>query len=233
MLKIALCSMREGYAEKLFNTAKEIIGKSKLKCELSYHVKADRIISELKEDIKTYDALFLDMKNQDCIRISAGLRKRNYKATIVFINDSEYGLENVLKYRPSALITNCEDKEQVLAALKRVYNEQTGLKEYFTVKNRDDLWNVRFEDILYFESNQRIVTLHTKKQIIKFYAKLSDVLSELPQEQFVKCHKSFAVNLSEVIAVNKVEHLLKLSNGEMIEISKSLYSKFLSELEKR
>ena len=232
MLKIAVCSAREGYAEKLFNTAREIISKSKLKCELSYHVNTDKIISNLKEDIRTYDALFLDMKDTDCLRVSGGLRKRNYKASVIFINDNADGIDKVLKYRPSALITDCGDKEQVLEALKRIYNEQAAVKPYFTVKNREDVWNISFDDILYFESNQRIITIHTKRQVIKFYAKLSDVLSGLPQDQFIRCHQSFVVNMSEVKGINKIEHLLKLSNGEIIEISKSLYSKFIAQIEK-
>ena len=231
MLKIAVCSKREGYAEKLFNTAREIISKSKLKCELSYHLNTDKIIANLKENIRTYDALFLDMKDEECLRVSRGLRKKNYKASIIYINDDVLGIESVLKFRPSALITDCGDAEQVLDSLKRVYTEQAAVKQYFTVKNRDDIWNVNFDDILYFESNQRIITVHTKKQIIKFYAKLSEVLAELPQDQFVRCHQSFAVNMSEVKAINKVDHLLKLSNGEIIEISKSLYSKFIAHME--
>ena len=47
----------------------------------------------------------------------------------------------------------------------------------------------------------------------------------------MRCHQSFAVNMSHIKNVNKAEHCFELSGGEIIEISKSLYSKVISEFE--
>ena len=123
MLKIAICDSQTKNAQVLFETAKSILSKSKLKCELSYHTDAAKLLNRLEEDVRAYDALFLNMRESAAVKIAAALRKSNYKASIIFVSDETAGIEDMLKFRPSALMTKRENQNQMLDILKIIYAE--------------------------------------------------------------------------------------------------------------
>ena len=86
-------------------------------------------------------------------------------------------------------------------------------------------------DILYIESRQRIVVLHTPRKMIEFYAKLTDVMQMLPQSGFARCHQSYIVNMEYVRELDKVNHCFTLHSGERIEISRSNYAQTVAQFE--
>jgi DNA-binding LytR/AlgR family response regulator len=51
-------------------------------------------------------------------------------------------------------------------------------------------------DILYTESRNKIICFHMNNNTtLRCYAKLDDILKQLPEESFIRCHQSFAVNI--------------------------------------
>ena len=52
---------------------------------------------------------------------------------------------------------------------------------------------------MYIESKDKLVCFHlTDKRILQCYAKLDDILKQLPEDLFIRCHQSFAVNVLHV-----------------------------------
>ena len=83
---------------------------------------------------------------------------------------------------------------------------------------------IPYDDILFFESRQKICALHTKTQIIDFYAKMSEVEIMLPKEEFNRCHQSYLVNMKNVISLDKSNRCFIMPKGYDIGISKANYS---------
>lgn len=82
--------------------------------------------------------------------------------------------------------------------------------------------SVDVDEIIYVESKNHKVIVHTETQEYVVYEKLSEVFSRLPK-QFVHCHKSFVVNLKWV---EKYEaKLFKVKNGLDIAISRTYASR--------
>lgn len=54
-------------------------------------------------------------------------------------------------------------------------------------------------DILYIESRDKTVYFHMADTTrLQCYAKMDDILKQLPEESFIRCHQSFAVNVAHV-----------------------------------
>lgn len=72
--------------------------------------------------------------------------------------------------------------------------------------------------IRYIESSKRKVTIYTNKGEFEIYAKLSDLLSQLP-DSFLQCHKSFIVNMAHIEEISA--GFARLHNGDVVPVSRA------------
>lgn len=66
-------------------------------------------------------------------------------------------------------------------------------------------YRVAYKDILYLESQQRIVVLHTENPLQggdRFYGKLEDLENELEPDGFLRIQKSYLVNMAHIKKLN-------------------------------
>lgn len=70
--------------------------------------------------------------------------------------------------------------------------------------------------IEYLESERRKLRLRTDGNVMEVYCSLADAQAMLP-EGFVRCHKSFVVNLADVVEIGKDDILVK--SGERVPMS--------------
>jgi DNA-binding LytR/AlgR family response regulator len=94
---------------------------------------------------------------------------------------------------------------------------------FFTVKTASNVHNVPLSDILYFESDKRVLNVYTKNEVISFYEKLDNVEAELKEKDFIRTHQSYLVNAQKIKSVSKDAVLL--ANGVSLPVSKSRASK--------
>ncbi|MCL2003716.1 MAG: LytTR family transcriptional regulator DNA-binding domain-containing protein [Oscillospiraceae bacterium] len=191
----------------------------------TYHT-ADRAFQNLSADAFFYDILILDAEDEETPKLAQLVRTTNFQASILFMVRKLSDLSALLRHRPTAAITDAGDAKHILDCFKIAYREQLGIPSYFTVKTRNNMIKVRHGDILFFESNQRVVTLHTSKERrnYSFYAKLDEVYEKLPKHLYIKCHQSYVVNLPAVERLDKLTKRFILRSGQAVEISKRAYA---------
>ncbi len=88
---------------------------------------------------------------------------------------------------------------------------------YFFLKCDKRLERIVFAEVLFVESMQNYVRIHTREATYTAHATLKSIAEELPAEDFVQAHKSFIVNVSEVEAI---EGLLLHIGNHRVPISK-------------
>lgn len=213
-----------GYA--LFQTAQTVVRQSNAKCELSRTADAGKVGGNLLQDGKYYDVLILNAQDAAGLRIARELRKTNMTAAVIFTNADREDLKELLKLRPSALI-DPRDAAQVNESLAYCIAEQLRSRRYFTIRSKEALLRVDFEDISHIESRQRIAVMYAGSKVYEFYAKLGDIFQSLPQDLFLRCHQSYIVNMAYVRTLDKSGRCFHLRSGEIIEISKANYAQVL------
>ena len=101
-------------------------------------------------------------------------------------------------------------------------------RQCFPVRNREGSFNIRFGDIIYFESDRKIVKVYTvDKLIYRYYGRLEDSLVRLPGS-FSHIHKSYIIN-REHIKFNRAGQVT-MTNEITLPVSRSRRSAFKRQL---
>ena len=86
-------------------------------------------------------------------------------------------------------------------------------------------FNIPYKDILYLESNQRVIYLYTVKPMQapdRFYGKMEDLAAELEGDGFLRIQKSYLVNMAYIKKFNYDR--VVLFDGKELSVSQKRYS---------
>lgn len=227
-MKVLICLPNLEIAQKVFEDTVEIVKSIKFCGDVRNIRNCDLIKKELSENPFAYDILLLDAQDRNCLNIARSVRSQNFVSSIIFVVLQEKKIPDIFMYRPSAVLTNLQNNEQIKKALVWACKEQIRANPIFTIRNKEAVLRIPYSDIFWFESRQRIVILHSRGQEISFYAKLSDVYEMLPKELFLRCHQSYVVNCNKISRIDKVQNCIYLTTGHAVGISKSYYQDVIS-----
>jgi DNA-binding LytR/AlgR family response regulator len=98
------------------------------------------------------------------------------------------------------------------------------LNNHLYIKDNASYTKIEFITILFFESDGNYINIQTesKKYIIR--ASLTEIEQKLPQEIFIKSHRSFVINLQKIQSISNHEANL---GSYKIPISRRMYDKVL------
>ena len=90
------------------------------------------------------------------------------------------------------------------------------------------LVRININELIFAESLQNYLQLYLVGGKYKTYLSMSDIQAYLPTQQFTRVHKSFIINNSKVLAVEK--NLIHLENNYTVSIGETFREAFLNTL---
>lgn len=168
------------------------------------------------------DVYFLDIETKegpdDGIRTARELRRRGDRGLIVyitgFIDYVQTGYEvRAFRY----LLKSQTDRalEQVLLDIRKELTEDA----FFSFQKNKELLRVRLRDILYLESDRRVVRIRCDQREETFYGSLDKAAAELAGKGFLRCHKSYLVHMDRVRTFSGEQVVLE--DGTILPVSRS------------
>ena len=123
------------------------------------------------------------------------------------------------------LVERCHAAESAIAQ-----NEaESSDKEYLSVKADYKTQLVKISDIVYLESAGEYVRLHIEgSSTITTLFRLKNMETSLPQDNFLRVHRSYIVNLRRISSYTKGR--IFLVNGEYIPLGENYKERFLEHL---
>ncbi len=186
-------------------------------------------LSELLEDYEpgnernTADLLLMDIDMDGVTGINevAKIQEKFSGLKVIFITSHAEFSTEIFRMKPSNFLLKPVNEEKFLDAVDRVVKQIAEEEDdCFLVTFKGTAFKIGFRDILFFESEKRMITLHGKNESWTIYRKLDEV-QELVPEGFVRCHQSYLVNLNEVVSVRPFS--VELTGGRIIPVSRSKY----------
>lgn len=189
--------------------------------EISNYYSAKDLYEELEQG-NHYDLIFLNIEFKSMSGIEMGKKIRNElkneSIQIVFISEKqEYAME-LFNIRPLNFLIKPVRSEDIVNNVEKVMKLMHNNQMYFEFQIRKECFRILYDEIMYFESNNRKIKVHMKYEVKEIYEQLKHIEEKIPSS-FVRIHQSFLVNRIYVSGWNSNEIILV--NAEKLPISKS------------
>ena len=210
-----VCAMIEKWAEERHKTAQVVLFES-----------AEEFL--FKNEVYPYDAVFLDiaLKQMNGVELARTIRNIDQKIPIAFLTaDREFALEGyeVCAIRYLLKPITAEKLWELLDGLLADMEERTEDAACITVEEKGVIRRVDEDRLCYLDVLGHYTQLHlSDASVIRVKESLGTVLARIHRKElFVKCHRSYAVNLSYIEKISRAE--CTLTDGEILPVSRNSY----------
>lgn len=156
---------------------------------------------ELQSSTVCFDIAFLDIEldnNTSGFQMVKTLRNNNKKCIISFFtNYNKYAIKGY-EYQPFRYILKTEPEKLIKQRIKEVFAEYKRSQKIISGTFNGYAFRTSLEDIYYISIANHVITLHTTKGDFELYKQMKDMCNELSDCGFLRCHRSYMVNLYHV-----------------------------------
>jgi DNA-binding LytR/AlgR family response regulator len=223
MLKIVICEDDPVQLAFLGNSVKDLF------CENSVNVILYSSCSEFLDVLETgcrlFDIAIIDIElgaSINGIEIAKFMNEKSPHTQIIFVSAH-------LQYAPELYSTEHvyfimkPVKPSILKAslTKAVNRYERLMKSVLFLHSRGATIAVPYGDILYCESRKRVVRIHCRDSTVESYVKLDELEHSTQEGPFVRCHKSFLVNMAMIRRLD-ASHIVMI-NSDVLPVSAQRY----------
>ena len=173
---------------------------------------------------EVYDVIILDiqMKSMSGMDLAKNIRERDSEVIIIFItafDDYVFDGYDVSAFNYLIKPINNEKIFSILDKAKEKLEKNKNNKQFLLLSKGKNIFKIEYDDIYYIIAFDQYIDIHTNNNIYTFHMKISELEELLPEKDFVRCHRSYIVNIKYVKNINR--NSLILENDIKIPISKT------------
>lgn len=191
---------------------------------IEYEIKVYNSGDDLLEGYDKYtDIILLDiqMDGLDGMETARKIREFDDNVEIIFITSFvEYALEGYEVNAYRYLLKPVKD-ENLMTSLINCLNDRNFVKRSIVIKEGDTRIKISLKDIMYIEVQGNDITVHTLKDTYRTKGTMSNFETEINSDMFVRCHKSYLVNLEYIKSIKRYTSILV--NDEEVPLSRNKY----------
>lgn len=218
MIRIAICDDEINICEKIKEKLlRHYIDRVDVNCFDSAPAICDYIDKTVHGEI---DIVILDikLKYDHGVDVATYLNKKYSSINFIFFSGYPDGHKRIFEVEPVFYLEKPIADNLLYEAVDRaIARMQNTNSMSIAFQSNGEIYSIRVDDIDYAESKGRVLKIHTINKVYATYMKLSDLLAKLPSD-FLKCHKSFCVNMNKIIRLGKNE--IELYNSVCIPVSR-------------
>lgn len=184
-------------------------------------------VSNMEEYIYYRRSKRIDLKIQPGDPIKEGTIA--YKAISTKQKTSEFIDRSIFGVPYHGMAVPYYENDEIAGCVMAIYPAFTDGKSVVTVRTEDGWKPIPFHDVKYLEARDRKTYVISDKYVGTHKNTLQEFEYILPRELFVRCHRSFIVNVHHIDEIFPDTHstlLLSMTGGEKIPVSQSYSSYF-------
>ena len=190
---LRVCSYIENYLDGL-----------KLK-DIDYDVFASGsdLINYLHSNDAAYQVYFLDieMEGYNGIETAEIIRRKDRNALVIFMTQHKEYVYKVFEVLPFRFLVKPVCEENLSVVFNDALSHLQTIKQIFAFVQDRSNTQVYMNEIMYFESIGRKISIAAEGREYLFYGKMHDVYSRLNHILFVQTHASFIVNMDYISVI--------------------------------
>jgi len=216
MIKIAVCEDDNLQSQNITNMINEVLNSTNKIHSIFKFSSGEELLSSSNK----FDIYFLDiqMNNLSGIDTAKQIRIAHKNVLIIFITGFKDYVFDAFDVNAFHYITKPINEKKFKEILHSAISLLSKKDKCIIAKTSNSSYKVYLKDIIYIESNQRKIIIHTNYDLIEYYYKISDLENELLEDNFFRCHKSYIINLKYVHSFDST--FITLENSEKVYVSK-------------
>lgn len=220
MIRVAICEDEKDTQLLIEDYIHNILKNINIEHEIKKYDLGEEL---LESNLKDIDILLLDiqMGQINGMDTARKIREVDNKMEIIFITSLiDYVQEGyeVRAYRYLLKSIELEElKKHLLTCIKEIENKNS----YILIKNKSNTYKIYSNEIKYIEVQKKNMLIHTINKNLDVRYSLEKIEKDINLDKFVRCHKSFLVNLSYV--ENIKSNTIILESGEEVPVSRYRY----------
>ena len=219
-MKIAICDDEPLELENLQRLVENYGIQRQLLLHIQCFSRGNDLLSSMAHAHR-YEIVFLDvfMGDSNGVQIARKIREYDDKCSIIFATNSRSHAIEGFRVRALQYLLKPLDGESLAQALDQAVEVQSAKEpKVVHIKSRQGDYRIHLEDILYAESTARVITIYLQSiEKITFYERLDKFEVHCNDTRFLRCHKSFLVNMDHVHLITG-NHIV-LDTGQEIAMS--------------
>lgn len=221
MYKVAICDDEQEMRRTEKSLTEQIMAKLGIDYELSVFGSEQELLAAYDKG-RSYDLLILDIQlgEQNGILLAKALRTREVQAGIIFVTAfSGYALEGY-SVQPVQYLLKPISAQKLEEAI-RIHHDTQYKPRMLILNTTQGISSVPLRDIQYIEVYGHTIEVCTPSGRLCCRTNLSKLEEQLSDKAFIRCHKSYLVNLHHVHSIKRYD--IRLKSGESIAVGKNRY----------
>ena len=219
MYRVAICDDEKLFLDSLYSITAEVLREMGVEYDIDRFQDAGQLLNQLNAEPSRYQMLLLDgLMDHNGIQLARELREKGNNVSIVFVtNAGEYSLEGYSVY-PINFLLKPVKKEELAGVLARDYRQNFRSRN-IVLPVGNGMRALPADDVQYIEILNRTTIFHMCAEAIQISGTLKRLEPYLPEEIFLRCHKSFCVNMNKIVGMSGAG--FQLSGGMNVPIGRA------------
>lgn len=163
--------------------------------------------------------LDIDMPYIDGFELAKTIKSKYEQCIVVFCTSHNELVYDSFKYEPFWFLCKSNYKDNIYIVLEKIINKFKCYNKEIIIKNRENIFKIRYKDIIYIEVKNHKIKVHTINETLEYRENLYNIEKDFFMMDFVKVNSGCIVNLEWIIRIKDNELILK--NNENLIISRS------------
>lgn len=230
MLNFVLCDDNLSAIDKLSKMLNSIIISKNLKCQISFSTTDPKELLKYVQTNLTH-VLFLDIdlkSKTSGLELAEKIRKVDKSIYIIFVTGHfEFSLV-AYKYKTFDFLQKPLTKERLEETILRLYSDIYGNSNNY-IRLDNDKTVIKENSIRFIRKDGMKVIFHTDTRNYETYSSFSKISDILPNN-FVRCHKSYIVNMSKITDIDISDNTISFNNKDICYIGPKYKNDFMEVL---
>lgn len=218
MLNFVVCDDNLNLLNRTVNYLDSIFEKNKFDAQVAFKsTNAQETLAYVKAN--KVNVLILDVQlhsNISGLELAKKVRETDKNCYIIFLSAHLEYVMIAYKYKTFDYIAKPFSQTRLEETLVRLFKDiEETHKRYIKIDNKNTL--IDEDEILFVKRDGMKLVYHTLSKNYDTYSSFNKIQNNVP-DNFVRCHKSFMVNINKIVNIDPVESSILFSDNSKCEI---------------
>ncbi len=219
MLKVAVCDDNTVFLKE----AETLLRQDHRVEEISLYSDPEDLLDDISHGQKIFDLVLMDIdfeQEENGIGVAGELCRRLPDTEILYVTayNDRFSQQILLgEAQPLGYMVKPLAPDLLTRYIDKIYSKW-GNRKWLTLSIRGQEHSVPINRIRYMESHNHMVAIYLDGEELLVYDKLDSLLEKLP-EVFIRCHKSYVINMRRICRMYADK--VSLDDGTIIPVSRA------------